>query len=181
MLLKEKPDYSERAAAGGFAAAREDDLEPRSTADAFKRRRRCTRRSWATSCTSACSPSSSCSCRTSCSSRGFLGFDWPGLPNNAIYVLGVATLASGIALLVRRVTSPVLKLISNFDDYFSWFVTMVPLIDRAADPDPLRHPLRDAARDPHPERRAADDLAAVRQARTHVPRLHHPRHDRNGL
>ena len=60
--------------------------------------------------------------------EGFLGFDWPGLPNNVIYVLGVATVASGIALLVRRITSPVLNLISNFDDYFSWFVTMLPLI-----------------------------------------------------
>ena len=60
--------------------------------------------------------------------EGFLGFDWPGLPNNVIYLLGVATVVSGIALLVRRLTSPVLKLISNFDDYFSWFVTMLPLV-----------------------------------------------------
>ena len=60
--------------------------------------------------------------------EGFLGFDWPGLPNDVIYVLGVATVASGIALLVRRITSPVLNLISNFDDYFSWFVTMLPLV-----------------------------------------------------
>ncbi len=59
---------------------------------------------------------------------GFLGFEWPGLPNNVIYLLGVATVASGIALLVRRLTSPVLKLISNFDDYFSWLVTMLPVV-----------------------------------------------------
>ena len=60
--------------------------------------------------------------------KGFLGFDWPGLPNNIIYLLGVAAVVSGVALLVRRLTSPVLKLISNFDDYFSWFVTILPLI-----------------------------------------------------
>ena len=60
--------------------------------------------------------------------EGWMGFDWPGLPNNIIYLLGVATVVSGIALLVRRLTSPVLKLISNFDDYFSWFVTMLPLV-----------------------------------------------------
>ncbi len=59
--------------------------------------------------------------------EGFLGFDWPGIPNSVIYVFGVAAVASGIALLVRRLTSPVLKLISNFDDYFSWLVTMLPL------------------------------------------------------
>jgi len=60
--------------------------------------------------------------------ESFLGFGWPGLPNSAIYVLGVAAVASGIALLVRRLTSPVLKLISNFDDYFSWLMTLLPLI-----------------------------------------------------
>jgi nitrate reductase gamma subunit len=59
--------------------------------------------------------------------EGFLGFSWPGLPNSAIYVLGVAAIASGLALLVRRLTSPVLKLISNFDDYFSWLITMLPI------------------------------------------------------
>ena len=60
--------------------------------------------------------------------EGFLGFDWPGLPNNVIYLSGVATVVAGLALLVRRLTNPVLKLISNFDDYFSWFVTMLPIV-----------------------------------------------------
>ena len=60
--------------------------------------------------------------------EGFLGFSWPGLPNTAIYVLGVASVVSSVALLVRRLTSPVLRLISNFDDYFSWFVSVFPLI-----------------------------------------------------
>jgi nitrate reductase gamma subunit len=60
--------------------------------------------------------------------EGFLGFGWPGLPNNVIYIAGVAAVVSGAALLVRRLTSPVLKLISNFDDYFSWFVTLLPIV-----------------------------------------------------
>ena len=60
--------------------------------------------------------------------EGFLGFGWPGLPNSAIYVLGVAAVAASVALLVRRMTSPVLKLISNFDDYFSLFVAVLPLV-----------------------------------------------------
>jgi len=60
--------------------------------------------------------------------EGFLGFDWPGVPNNVIYLSGVATVVAGLALLVRRLTNPVLKLISNFDDYFSWFVTMLPIV-----------------------------------------------------
>lgn len=60
--------------------------------------------------------------------EGWSGLDWPGLPNNVIYFVGVATVISAIALLVRRLTSPVLKLISNFDDYFSWFVTILPVV-----------------------------------------------------
>ena len=60
--------------------------------------------------------------------EGFLGFGWPGLPNNVIYLSGVAAVVAGIALLVRRLTDPVLKLISNFDDYFSWFITVLPIV-----------------------------------------------------
>ena len=60
--------------------------------------------------------------------KGFLGFDWPGLPNTVVYVFGVAAVVSAIALLVRRLTSPVLRLISNFDDYFSWLVTVLPIV-----------------------------------------------------
>ena len=60
--------------------------------------------------------------------EGFLGFDWPGLPNSVIFFIGVVTVGSALALIVRRMTSPVLKLISNFDDYFSWFVTVLPLV-----------------------------------------------------
>ena len=59
--------------------------------------------------------------------KGFLGFEWPGLPNSVIYVFGVAAVVASIALLVRRVTSPVLRLISNFDDYFSGFVAILPI------------------------------------------------------
>ena len=60
--------------------------------------------------------------------EGFLGFGWPGLPNSVIYVFGVAAVVGSLALLVRRATSPVLKLISNFDDYFSGFVAVFPLM-----------------------------------------------------
>ena len=56
------------------------------------------------------------------------GISWPGLPNSAVFFIGVITIGIGIALLVKRMTHPVLKLISNFDDYFSWLVTMLPLV-----------------------------------------------------
>ena len=60
--------------------------------------------------------------------EGFLGFDWPGLPNSVIYVFGVAAVVASLALLIRRMMSPVLKLISNFDDYFTGFVAVLPLM-----------------------------------------------------
>jgi nitrate reductase gamma subunit len=57
-----------------------------------------------------------------------LGLSWPGLPNDAIFFIGVITVGVALALLVRRITHPVMRLISNFDDYFSWMVTILPVI-----------------------------------------------------
>jgi nitrate reductase gamma subunit len=56
-----------------------------------------------------------------------LGFSWPGLPSGLITVLSVLTLTLFLAVLFRRVTHPVLRMLSNFDDYFSWFVTALVL------------------------------------------------------
>ena len=57
-----------------------------------------------------------------------LGFGWPNLPNGVVIFSGAVALGVLIALLVRRATHPVQKLLSNFDDYFSVIVTMLPLI-----------------------------------------------------
>ena len=43
-------------------------------------------------------------------------------------VVGAITFAALVALLVHRLASPVKRLISNFDDYFSWLVTTLPLV-----------------------------------------------------
>ncbi len=56
------------------------------------------------------------------------GLSWSGLPNGVIYLTGAITVGALIALLVRRLTHPVLRLISNFDDYFSWLVTILPVV-----------------------------------------------------
>lgn len=60
--------------------------------------------------------------------RGLFGTGWPGLPTEVITLAAVVTLASLIAALVKRLTSPVLKLISTFNDYFSWLVTFLPVL-----------------------------------------------------
>jgi nitrate reductase gamma subunit len=60
--------------------------------------------------------------------KSVTGLSWPALPSSLIYATGVVTIAILIAILVRRLTNPVLRLLSNFDDYFSWFVTIAPLV-----------------------------------------------------
>ena len=56
------------------------------------------------------------------------GLSWPGLSNGAIYFWGAVTIAAMVALLIRRLTHPVLRHLSNFDDYFSWLVTLLPVV-----------------------------------------------------
>jgi nitrate reductase gamma subunit len=56
------------------------------------------------------------------------GFAWPYLPGGAVYFFAAISVAALIALLAHRIASPVKRLISNFDDYFSWFVTTVPFV-----------------------------------------------------
>jgi nitrate reductase gamma subunit len=60
--------------------------------------------------------------------HGLFGMTWPHLPSGVISVVSVITLASLVAALVRRLTSPVLRLLSTFNDYFSWFVTLLPVV-----------------------------------------------------
>jgi nitrate reductase gamma subunit len=59
---------------------------------------------------------------------GLLGISWPGIPNNLVMVAGVVTLATLVALLIRRITSPLLRRISTADDYLSWLVTLLPVL-----------------------------------------------------
>lgn len=56
------------------------------------------------------------------------GISWPALPAPAVYFAVAATFVSLLVILMERLTDPVLRLLSNFDDYFSWFVTFLPLV-----------------------------------------------------
>lgn len=60
--------------------------------------------------------------------KSITGLSWPSLPSGFVYFVGVVTMAALIAALVRRMTHPVLRLLSNFDDYFSWIVTALPVL-----------------------------------------------------
>jgi nitrate reductase gamma subunit len=60
--------------------------------------------------------------------ESFSGLHWVPLPTIVIHVAAAVTLAALLAALVRRLRHPVLKMLSNFDDYFSWLVTTVPVV-----------------------------------------------------
>ena len=60
--------------------------------------------------------------------RRLTGLAWPAVPA-WLFVAAVGAVFVGLAwALVARLTNPVLKLLSNFDDYFSWVVTMAPMV-----------------------------------------------------
>ena len=60
--------------------------------------------------------------------ESILGFRWPALPNSAVLIAGAVAMALLIALLIRRATNPVQRLISNADDYISVILTILPLL-----------------------------------------------------
>ena len=57
---------------------------------------------------------------------GLLGIHaWPVLPSSVITGVAVVTATLFVGVLYRRVTTPVMRMLSNFDDYFTWFITML--------------------------------------------------------
>ena len=60
--------------------------------------------------------------------RQMFVFGWPSLPSNLVFLIGVLTLASLVAALVHRMSSPVLRLISTAGDYIAWLVTAAPVV-----------------------------------------------------
>ena len=60
--------------------------------------------------------------------KDLVGLSWPSLPNNVIYAISIVTTVSLIAALVMRISNPAQRIISTFDDWFSWLVTFLPVI-----------------------------------------------------
>ncbi|NIV17382.1 MAG: nitrate reductase [Woeseiaceae bacterium] len=60
--------------------------------------------------------------------ESFTGLSWTPLPAIVIHAAAALTLAAMLAAIGRRFSHPVLKLISNFDDYFTWLVTVLPVV-----------------------------------------------------
>jgi nitrate reductase gamma subunit len=60
--------------------------------------------------------------------RRLTGLSWPAVPG-WLFVIAVAAVFIGlIVALAIRIGSPVARLLSSFDDWFSWFVTLLPMI-----------------------------------------------------
>lgn len=60
--------------------------------------------------------------------KDLLGLSWPSLPNNLLFGVAVVTVVSMVAALIMRFANPAQRIISTFDDYFSWLVTFLPLV-----------------------------------------------------
>lgn len=58
----------------------------------------------------------------------YTGLSWPALPEPVFYAAAGVTIVTLSIALVRRLSHPVLRLLSGFDDWFSWAVTMAPML-----------------------------------------------------
>jgi nitrate reductase gamma subunit len=56
------------------------------------------------------------------------GLRWPALPAPVTYLAAGVTIVALLIALQDRLGDPVLRLLSGFDDYFSWFVVFLPLL-----------------------------------------------------
>jgi nitrate reductase gamma subunit len=57
-----------------------------------------------------------------------VGLSWPALPDLVMYLAAGATIVSLLLAMMFRLTDPVLKRISNADDWITWTVTFLPFI-----------------------------------------------------
>ncbi len=60
--------------------------------------------------------------------KGLLGVSWPSAPSSVVMPVAGFTLALLVLALTRRFRHPVLKKISNMDDYLSIIFTALPLL-----------------------------------------------------
>jgi nitrate reductase gamma subunit len=75
--------------------------------------------------------------------HSIFGVRWPGLPNPIVDAVTVITMVALLVLLVHRFIQPVKRMLSGFEDYFTWLVTFLPILTgwlayhRMVDPYPL--------------------------------------------
>jgi nitrate reductase gamma subunit len=57
-----------------------------------------------------------------------LGLSWPGLPSQVVDLVTVVTLVAMVLVLIDRIKHPVKRYLSTFEDWFTWTVTMLPVL-----------------------------------------------------
>jgi nitrate reductase gamma subunit len=60
--------------------------------------------------------------------KDITGFSWASLPTPIIDALTVVSIIALLAVLVHRLTSKVLRHLTNIEDWLVWFVTIAPLV-----------------------------------------------------
>ena len=60
--------------------------------------------------------------------KDVFGLSWPALPTQIVDAATVITMIALVAVLVRRWKDPLLRYLTNAQDYLVWIVTMLPLI-----------------------------------------------------
>ena len=59
--------------------------------------------------------------------KNLLGLSWPALPAALIDITALLSIAALVAILIHRLMDPVLKQISDYQDYLAWLLTILPL------------------------------------------------------
>jgi hypothetical protein len=86
-------------------------------------------------------------------------------------IAAVAALLALIAVLASRLSNPVKRLLSGFQDYLAWLLTFLPLATGYLAFHHLLHRLHAGAGPAHPLGRAAAGGAALHQALPHRQRV----------
>ena len=60
--------------------------------------------------------------------KSVLGFGWPAIAPTIIDFFALIAIGALVAVLLHRVMDPVLKQISDYQDYLTWLLTILPLI-----------------------------------------------------
>jgi nitrate reductase gamma subunit len=60
--------------------------------------------------------------------KAAIGIEWIGLPTPIISAIAIMTMLAMLALLINRLTNPVLRFLSTGADFLVWTVTFLPLL-----------------------------------------------------
>jgi nitrate reductase gamma subunit len=60
--------------------------------------------------------------------KNILGFGWPALPPTVIDIMALVSIAALITVLVHRVMDPVVRMLTDYQDYLAWLLTIAPLV-----------------------------------------------------